>query len=680
MSQREPHAISPVALWLWVISIVAGAAALVVESGFHEPVVEKTHLQLALMVCAAGFVLSRLAILLPLTGSGRRLLRYLLDYLLIIGAVVWYTMDRSQWIFILQLTALYSVLIAVWKTARAGSDALIDGLTQQAVGVAVRRFVIGAAILAISAGAILALPVCWQGAHPFEIDAENYLIRRHVLDCVFTASTALTGTGLSVLDIGYEFSRLGQFVILCLMQLGGLAVLVTGTAIGWRLRQVIGWGASDDDLSHSGVRRLINFTVLAMFVFEVAGAAVLYRMWDPQQDANFAAAVEREGLLPDLVEACPVASGPMQKCPLMRGDPAVEARLFDSVFHAVGAFCNSGLSLQRNGLIAYRDSWRVYGAILPLMLLGGLGGPVLYELFRRLTGRTGRGWCATSCDTRITVLVTVLLVVVGGTLIYGIESTRQYQGRYPREDAVRLRLTETQPTTMQSSAYLERIKQQRLHSMGQADRWRASFYQAAAARSAATRTVRLDELSLSPAGRLVLMAESLIGGGIGGTTGGLRILIFVLLVGAICAHCCSKTVTQEQTLPDSCVLGRRQVLNTAAGIAAAIVGVIGAATLVLAYREAASLEACLFEAVNATCNAGFTTGMTPMLSSEGKIALILAMWLGRVVPLAMLLRYLCASLNSETVIIPPATITQPVVAISRRIGDPPAYVPAKDKP
>ena len=677
MLQRALHAISPAAFWLWVISIIAGVVALGAGSGFHQPIVEEHHLKLALMVCATCFALSRLAILLPLAGAGRRLLCYLLDYLLIVGAVVWYSLDRSQLTFILQLTALYSVLIAVWKLGRAGSTALIDGLTEQGVGVAVRRFVIGAAVLTLSAGAILALPVCWQGAHSFEIGAENYLIRQHVLDCVFTAAAALTGTGLSVLDIGYEFSRLGQFVILGLIQLGGLVVLVTGTAIGWRLRQVIGWGAMDDDLSRSGVRRLINFTLLTMFVFEAAGAAVLYRMWDPQQDANFAAATERPGLLVDLSEVCPETDTALQKCPLWRGDPAVEARLFDSVFHAVGAFCNSGLSLKRNGLIAYRDSWPVYGAILPLMLLGGLGGPVLYELVRRWTGRTGRGWHAMSRDTRITLLATVLLVVIGGSLIYGIESTRQYQGRYPREDAKRIRLTDTQPTTLPSSAYLERIRQQRLHSMDRANRWQASFYQAAAARSAATRTVRLDELSVSPASRLVLMAGSLIGGGIGGTAGGLRIIIFVLLVGAVCAHCCNRTIPQEQEEPDACALGRRQVLNTAAGIAAAIIGVIGAATLVLVYREADSFEACLFEAVNATCNAGFSTGMTPMLSSEGKVALILAMWLGRIVPLAMLIRYLQTSQGTDSAMIPLAP-DQPVVIVPDFINDPPTDGPAKN--
>jgi Trk-type K+ transport system membrane component len=95
--------------------------------------------------------------------------------------------------------------------------------------------------------------------------------------------------------------------------------------------------------------------------------------------------------------------------------------------------------------------------------------------------------------------------------------------------------------------------------------------------------------------------------------------------------------------------GYPKALRGAAGVTAVMVTLIAITTLVLTYRQSASLETCLSEAVSACCNVGLTTGLTARLPMEdnlagpillrfaSRVALILAMLLGRTLPIGILL-------------------------------------------
>ena len=56
-------------------------------------------------------------------------------------------------------------------------------------------------------------------------------------------------------------------------------------------------------------------------------------------------------------------------------------RIFWSAFHSISAFCNAGFSLQSDSLSRYRSYWQIYFVICPLIVIGGLGFPVLADLF-----------------------------------------------------------------------------------------------------------------------------------------------------------------------------------------------------------------------------------------------------------------------------------------------------------
>ncbi|MEP0841603.1 MAG: hypothetical protein HRF43_02695 [Phycisphaerae bacterium] len=458
----------------------------------------------------------------------------------------------------------------------------------------IRRWLAIAVLAGVLTGTVLALP--FFSGRPV-IGETKGQIARHWLSCILTSSSALTGTGLTRHAIAEDFNTRGQIALLVLMQGGGLAVLIAGALVGLRFRRYGGWGDPDESNPAVSTRRLIAFTCVLMLVFEAVGTAALYRRHDTAEDG---------------------AVSP----------------LLDAIFLSVSAFCNAGLTLGRDSLVGQRESWRPLGVILPLMVAGSIGGPVGYEWWRRLLGRRGaapplqrssggpggRERRPSSPEARATLLGTALLLVVGAGLLFFIESTPRWQLRNPRENTPgRIAPGDALMTATSGSA----ADAQRMRTMPVGRRAAAALFMSGSSRGGGFRTVRVDERSLAPASRFVMMGLMLVGGGLGGTAGGLRIVIVAVLLAAA-----FKPVVRQDP-------ARAAAIRAAAGAAMAMTLLITATLLVLLYRETGGFEACAFEAVSACCNAGLSAEFTRRLSIEGQVAVILAMLFGRVLPLAL---------------------------------------------
>jgi len=621
MTQSIPGKTPVLAVLTWLLSALAGAAALALAYGLGELEVAEDRVAVLFRASVGLFVLSRLFMFVPLSGSGTRLRRWWVDYVLIVAAVIWWLADRRSEYLILRIGAIYSVILGAGALCQAVAGALAGGLDRPYVGRGVRRLLAGAVVLVLLGGAVLMLPICWQGAYPVQTDHPlvKYQFGMHALECVFTATAALTGTGLAVCDVGYQFSRVGQVVLLVLMQVGGLAILVIGSVLGWRFRHAIGWGGTqEDEISPTRVRRLIRFVVGIAFLIEAVGTVVLFVVRESAATTTQAA--------------------------------SSFWHWFDSAFLSVSAFCNVGLTLSQGSLIAHGRDYALYGTILPLMVLGTLGGPVLYDLFRRrVPGQ------ASSKESRVMWSVTLLLVVLGAAALYATESSRYWQLRYPREKTagrIMLPVDASQPSPTQAASSraitfsdenAARVDSQRLWTMEPRQRAAASLFHGIASRTGGMQVARLDEASLSPSGRAALTFLMLIGGGLGGTAGGLRIVIVWLLIGSVFL----RPATSEKLGPSRRSAQSHRAVATAAAIAAAMFVLIFLVAFVLIYREAGSVEACLFEAVSACCNVGLSTGLTQQLSVQGQIAVIVGMLVGRVIPLAILLPYLVTFAGSS---------------------------------
>lgn len=233
------------------------------------------------------------------------------------------------------------------------------------------------------------------------------------LDALFTATSAAAVTGLSVVTTSTTFTRLGQWVILLLMQVGGLGFLVivvlTLRLLGRRV-SLLDRLAVSSSLGLTGpgaIMRILIRTVAIMLALEAIGALVLWLHWSTA------------GIVP------PGEAG------------------FYALFHAVAAFCNAGFDLfsgqpqYPGGLPADATTLITLGL---LVVCGGLGIPVYMELLQRWpVKRSGQRLYRFSLHTRLALWSALILIIVGwaGLLIHeyrvgGVLSGLPFQDRVLR--------------------------------------------------------------------------------------------------------------------------------------------------------------------------------------------------------------------------------------------------------
>ena len=202
------------------------------------------------------------------------------------------------------------------------------------------------------------------------------------LDALFTATSAVCVTGLIVVDTATYFTHTGHWIILLLIQLGGIGVIAFATFLAASagdqpgLRHLVVLQGVFDVASLLEARSLLIRVVAVTLSIEGVGALLLFNSWKE----SFSSLYER---------------------------------MFFSLFHAVSAFCNAGFSLFSNGLAdpvhAFNPALNLI--IIVLIVLGGLGFGVLWETFARF--RLKQPIKKFSVHARIVWLMTGLLLLVG---------------------------------------------------------------------------------------------------------------------------------------------------------------------------------------------------------------------------------------------------------------------------
>ncbi len=218
-----------------------------------------------------------------------------------------------------------------------------------------------------------------------------------LLQALFTATSALCVTGLTVLDTGSTFSPFGQVVILLLIQVGGLGIVTFGTLFAFFLGRRVGTAerlrlAQQISVFDIGsLLPLLRLIFVYTFTFELAGALLLLTRFGPS-----------EGWGPGA---------------------------YSALFHAVSAFNNAGFSLYPDSLVRYATDPVVNVTVSLLVLLGGFGFVAFVNLLSwRLSPR--RNPLLTT--TRIALLMTGILLVVGTVGVGALEWTNpDTLGQYP---------------------------------------------------------------------------------------------------------------------------------------------------------------------------------------------------------------------------------------------------------
>ncbi len=415
--------------------------------------------------------------------------------------------------------------------------------------------ILGYVFVTVTGALLLSLPISTARGAP-----------QPFLDALFVATSGISTSGLSPVDIGTYYSLFGQIVLLVIFQLGGIGymsfIILTMYVLGIKgsLRTSL---VAKESLAGPNLHVLKGFflSVLAYsFVFELVGAAILAAIW-------------------------------------MREYPAARS-VYLGIFHSVSTFCTAGFGLFPDSLMRYRDSTLLNATIVVLSLAGGIGFFVLRDLTALIAGRfNGRRRFRLTVHSRLVLAVTAIVISVGTVVIL---------------------FTEHWPSTM--SSY---------------DRTLTSVFQAVSA-STTDGFNTIDIGAMGAASLTIIMLLMFVGASPGSTGGGIKTTTFALLFILVRAR-----LRKKQTNALGTEMSERCIYD-AAVVAFCFMLVALADTVILSITEKSSYLQNLFEIVSALGNTGLSMGITAGLSSIGKAALIVTMFIGRVGVLSIAFAFLTA--------------------------------------
>lgn len=263
-----------------------------------------------------------------------------------------------------------------------------------------------------------------------------------------------------------------------------------------------------------------------------------------------------------------------------------------AVFHSVSAFNNAGFALPPNfaNLAPYVTDIVINLTITTLIIIGGIGFMVISDVLKgsRL-----------SLHSKITITTTALLIILGTAGFLFLEYSN--------------------PGTLGPLSFGNKVL--------------ASYFQAVTPRTAGFNTVNMGAM-FAPT-LILTMILMFIGASPGGTGGGIKTTTFAVLIGTIRATLkgYKDTIMFKRRIP-------HETVRRAFTITTLSVFVVVCAILLLNYFDKFSLMDSAFEVFSAFGTVGLSTGITPKLSSIGKLIIIVVMFIGRVGPLSLALTLL----------------------------------------
>ena len=235
------------------------------------------------------------------------------------------------------------------------------------------------------------------------------------IDAIFTSTSAVCVTGLTVVDTATRFTDLGKLIVLALIQIGGIGVMTITSFFGiffketssFREQLLIRDYLSEDSIN--GVLKALIKVVLITFLIELIGAVFIYL------------SLQSHGI----------------------GLGSAKDEIKFAIFHSISAFCNAGFSNLTDNLydIRIRENYSLHYSVANLIVLGGLGFPVLLNIYSYL--RAQAIWLTEfiryrkpyvhrvgmiSFNTKMVVTSTFILLVFGTLCFFLLESDFTQKG------------------------------------------------------------------------------------------------------------------------------------------------------------------------------------------------------------------------------------------------------------
>ena len=385
------------------------------------------------------------------------------------------------------------------------------------------------------------------------------------VDALFTSTSGVCVTGLVVIDVGKDLSILGQVITIFLFQIGGLGIItfstvffvLMGRGISFKGREIV-----QSTFLHTPRRDFIAIAKSVLwftFIFEFFGTLFLFIRFSR--------------------------------------DFAPGTALYHAIYNAISAFNNCGYSLFSDSLMGYQGDLTVNLTIMGLIVIGGIGFIVQYEVFSKLRGIQKR----LSVHTKIVIITTAILILSGAILFYLFE-----RNHIIKEIPVQTKIL-------------------------------TSFFQSITPRTCGLNTVDIGLLANDTI--LLMIVLMFIGASPGSTGGGVKTTSTALLVmlmwnrlkGNLEVNIFNRTVPRE-------IISRTVSIIFASAFS---VSIITSVLLIAGGGNLPPLESrhyfveYLFDTVSAFGTVGLSMGVTPKLNDIQKYALILMMFAGRVGPLTL---------------------------------------------
>lgn len=378
-----------------------------------------------------------------------------------------------------------------------------------------------------------------------------------IMDGIFTAVSAVSVTGLTVVSIVDTFNTLGTFVLLFIIQIGGIGLmtmstfiwLIFGKKIGLKERQLIMIDQNQSSLS--GMVELMKQILRLILIIETVGFLILGTYY-------------------------------------LTYFPTAKEAYYHALFATISATTNAGFDITGQSLIPFAHDYFVQLVHMALMISGAIGFPVLIEVKRYLQHRSKIAYpYRFTLFTKLTTTTYFILVLVGFVLFLIIEH---------------------------NASFSDKVWHDRIFT---------SLFQSVTSRSSGLTTFDVSELTL--ASQFVLIILMFIGASPSSVGGGIRTTTFAVILLAIYFFAKGR---------NSIKIFHREIHHedvTKAFVVAAVAIILFVSSVCfLAYTEPFTLTEIMFEVASAFGTCGLSLGITPHLSTSGKIVIMLLMFTGRI--------------------------------------------------
>lgn len=402
----------------------------------------------------------------------------------------------------------------------------------------------------------------------------------HFTDALFTSTSAVCVTGLTVVDTATRFTFLGKFIIMALIQIGGIGVMTITSFFGIFFKEkstIREQSMLRDYLSEDSYNSIVHSlvkVVLITLLIEAIGAAFIY------------ISLEQNAL------------------------GSMSDNLRFSIFHSISAFCNAGFSTLTDNLydVRIRSNNGVHFWIANLVVLGGIGFPVLLNIYQYFKSQVK--WMLEYFRTRKSYVHRVNMITLNSKivmfstmilLVFGVAAFMFFEAHYTQE------------------------------GMDLTSRLSMSYFQSVTPRTAGFNNFSMSALSMPSI--LIITFLMWIGASPVSTGGGIKTSTFALAILNSIRIIRGKNHIEIHRYE----IHEFSVNKAFAIITLSIFTIIIGAFGIFIFDGRFGMMRIIFECFSAFGTVGLSLDLTPHLSGASKYILILLMYIGRMGSITLLL-------------------------------------------